>query len=251
MQKLAIASLVAISLLLASRPAEAGCGGPCPTWVNVLGFGLATGIVVGYAVGTGYFIYHDATDEQQSLDYLGTEAGVNAALGGLFGGITFEAAKNRRPVMTAAFGALTIVHGTLAVRGFAGVVERRGELYLSDEVWAGIGAIAASTHAILWASQIGKPHGRAFGIAEAAVNLPLAAGLGYLAYDRGRDHDMKPALALGAFAAISGALAFHGVRTAISPTLKPSLAVLGSDLMPTIVSVGTERAVGLGAAGTW
>ena len=83
------------------------------------------------------------------------------------------------------------------------------------------------------------------------MNAPIAAGLGYLALERGRDGKTGPTVLYGGLAAVSGALAIHGAYTAVAPRRSIKLEVLGADVAPTVVSDGREVAPGLGAAGTW
>jgi hypothetical protein len=259
MRKLVIALAATLLLALGSKPAEAHCRTDCPAWLDALGYTLAAGVVGGYATGTGYFIYHDATDERQSADYAAAELGINAALAALFTVGTADAIEHRKPGQAVAYGALTLTHGALASHGAWRAYQHRAEFRPDDRTLAATAGLAYATNTLLWALQVPGRHGRGYGIAEAAVNAPLAAGLGYLAVDRARGGDTRQAVLFGGMAAISGALALHGAYTAVfqergggEEPIDFGLDLgLGADLAPTVVTDGKEVAPGLGASGTW
>jgi hypothetical protein len=263
MRKLVLAAVVTLVLAHGSKPAAAHCRIDCPAWLDVMGYTLAAGLVGGYAYGTGYFIYRDATDARQTLEYGATEAGVNVALGALFAGGTVDAIRHRSAGQAAAFGALALTHGALAGHGLWRVYQQRGEIRLDRKVMERTAALGYATNTLMWGLQAYGDHGRDYGIAEAAVNAPLAAGLGYLAVERARGGETRQAALFGGAAAISGALVLHGVRTAISRKQRGGGepidfgldlglgAGLGADVAPTVVTDGKAVAPGLGATGTW
>jgi hypothetical protein len=259
MRKLALAALVA-TLLLASRskPAAAHCGQDCPLWLDAMGLTLAAGLVGGYAYGTGYMAYRDATGEEQTLSYGGTELAINAALGSLFVGGTVAAIKDGHPGQAAVTGALALTHAALAAHDAYRVYQLRGEIRPEPRTVAAFAGLGYATNALIWAVQAPGPHGRSWGVAEAAVNAPMAAGLAYLAVDRAQDGNTRRAMLFGGMAAVSGALALHGAWYAIAPKRKQSADLdfgldlgIGADLAPTAVTDGKEVAPGLGASGTW
>ena len=97
------ALLVVLALMLAGRPASAACRlGPCPPLVQALGYTFGAAIVGGYAYGTGYMIYRDFTDVDQSMSYGGTEMMINGVGVFLFGGVTVDAIANDHPGTAAA-----------------------------------------------------------------------------------------------------------------------------------------------------
>ncbi len=263
MRKLALAFAVALLLVtLRSKPAEAGCGGDCPPWIDALGAAFAAGVVGGYAYGTGQFIYRDLTEDRQSLEYAAAEIGFNTLMGALFTGATVDAIRRRSAGGAAAFGALALTHTVLVGHGAWRVYQHRGELRAGlraePATIARFAALGYATNTLAWALQIPGRHGRAYGIAEAAVNAPIAAGLGYLAAERARDGDTKYAALFGGMAAVSGALALHGAYTAVfqKPRITEDLDFgldlpIPADVAPTVVTDGKAVAPGLGASGTW
>jgi hypothetical protein len=260
MRKLAIALAVTVTVLLAvgSKPAEAHCHQDCPAWLDAIGYTLAAGIVGGYAYGTGYFIYRDATDDRQSLDYAAAELGFNTAFAALFTTATADAIEHRQPGRAAAYGALALTHGVLAGHGVWSAYQHRGELRPEPTTIARFAGLAYATNTVIWGLQLPGEHGRGYGIAEAAVNAPLAAGLGYLAVDRARGGDTRQAALFGGMAAISAGLALHGAYTAIFQRPRHEEPIdfgldlgLGADVAPTVVTDGKEVAPGIGASGTW
>lgn len=258
---LGIAAALTLAVTLPSKPAAAdrGCTRHCSPLFEAMAWSMAAGIVGGYAYGTGYFIYHDATDERQSADYAAAELGINAALAALFTVGTADAIEHRKPGQAVAYGALTLTHGALASHGAWRAYQHRAEFRPDDRTLAATAGLAYATNTLLWALQVPGRHGRGYGIAEAAVNAPLAAGLGYLAVDRARGGDTRQAVLFGGMAAISGALALHGAYTAVfqergggEEPIDFGLDLgLGADLAPTVVTDGKEVAPGLGASGTW
>jgi hypothetical protein len=252
MSKLAILAIV--GTLATARPARASsCHIDCPPWLDVIGWGLALGLVGGYAVGTATFAYHDAADREQSINYGGVELGVNGGLAMLFGAAAIEAGGNGDTSGVLWGGALALVHTGLAVHGATRVYEHRDQIRMPRQEAMALLGLAYGAHTLLWAGlDWDEEHGRAYGIAEAAVNAPIAAGLGYLAYERASNWHGGAALGYGTLSVVSGALVIHGLRTALHREQDTSdLDVLGTDIEPTMVSDGIEHAPGIGARRTW
>jgi hypothetical protein len=252
MRKIAIIT-VFLAGLCASRPAEA-CrnNNPCPLIIEVFAWSLAGAMVGGYAYGTGYFAYHDLTDETQSLKYGAGELAYNGAFGALFTYGAIKAAKEGDVGTAIVTGTLGLGHDALALHGAWRIkTEWKDPGHAPDSTRTWIAGIAYSANTLVWTAGLSGDHGRTYGIVEAAVNAPIAAGLGYLAIDRGRDGERGAALLYGGMAVVSGALTYHGLRTAISPRQAPALDLLGTDVMPTAVSDGREVAPGLAMSGTW
>jgi hypothetical protein len=248
---LATALVIAIFVVATPRAAHADCrGNPCPAWLDAMGYTLAAGIVAGYGYGTGTFIYRDMTQDAQSLDYGVTEASANTLLASVFAAGTIDAARNGSG-STVLWGTMTALHTTLAVHGIWRISQNAADIRVPTvpAVWIGGSVYGLTT--LYFVSEIPANHGRAFGVTEAAVNAPLAIGLGYLAVDRFQNDRGGPGLLYGGMAAVSGALAVHGIRTAVSPHKPPGLDLLGTDITPTVVDDGHEVAPGIGASGTW
>jgi hypothetical protein len=254
MRKAAVIPALVLALSLAfaggAKRAEACRGGPCPPWVSAVGYTFAAGLAGGYAYGVGYFVYHDVTDADQSMAYGGGEMIANGAAAGLFGGAAIDALAHDSPGTAAALLPFALMHGTLAVHGGWRLYVERDEFDPPYDAMLWLGGTAFTTNALIWTSQIGERHGRAFGIAEAAVNGPLAVGLGYRAYDRFASWHGGSGFVYAGMTAISAGLTIHGLRTAIAPA-PPKLDINNMDLTPTVVSDGISLAPGLGASGTW
>jgi hypothetical protein len=255
MRKLLVASAVVL-VVLAAKPAEACRGGrKCPPAVAALGWTIGIGLASAYAYGVGYNIYHDVTDADQSLDWGVGEFSANAVGAFLAGGGSIAALRDkdyRAAAMLAPFG---ILHTTLMMHGAWRIYDNRAELRIGPARWPAnsllwLGGTLYTTNTLIWASQLGAQHGRGYGIAEAAVNGPIAIGLGYLSYDRFSNWSGGAGLAYGGMAAISAALTIHGLRTAISPP-PPAIDDNAMDLYPTIVDDGKNLAPGLGLSTTW
>jgi len=241
---------VVLVLAFASKPANACRGGPCPPAVRALGYTVAAAATGGYAYGMGYLIYHDVTDVDQSLNYGVGEFTTNGLGVFIFGGGTVLALGDEDYKTAAVVAPLATLHTTLMIHGGWRIYRERDGFRAPQNAMLWLGGTAFATNALVWAAQHDERRGRTFGIAEAAVNGPLAIGLGYVAYDRFASWRGGAGFVYGGMAAISGALAIHGIRTAIAPD-PPRIDIDGLDLAPTIVSDGIERAPGLGAAGTW
>lgn len=253
MRKLAILAALALAVVI-PRPAQAACrGGPCPAWLDVLGYTFAIGIVGGYAYGTGTFIYRDMNEQADSLNYGITEVAANGLLAAGFGAATIASARDHDAGATVLLAGFTALHTTLTIHGIETVGRYRTELRapMYSLPWV-LGSVYGVNTAI-WVGQLGDEHGRGYGAGEFLVNAPLAAGLGYLAYDRFSTGRGGPGLIYGGLGVVSGALAIHGIKTLVSPRTAPKagLDLLGTDVMPTMVSDGIELAPGLGAAGTF
>jgi hypothetical protein len=242
-------AFVVVFVMVAHRPAHADCrGAPCPQWLNVIGYTFLAGVTVGYTAGTGYFVYSDLNDADQTRAYGVTELTANGLLASIFTVGTIDAVRSRSAGGIVAFGGLTALHTTLAVHGIWRTYRESGDLELPDGngvpqtplLWVGGSLYGLNT--LYWISQMPDRHGRAYGITEAAVNAPIAAGLGYLAYDRFATYRGGPGLVYGAGAAISTWLVVDGIRTAIAQ--RPSN---NFDLVPMFDGDST----GVSLAGTW
>jgi len=218
--------------------------------VQALGYTVGAVLAGGYAYGTGYLIYHDVTDPDQSLNYGVTEFTVNGLAVFVAGGGFGSAIAHEQYGTATALAPFAILHTTLMVHGGWRMYAERDGFRAPANAMAWLGGAAFTTNALIWTSQLGERHGRGFGIAEAAVNAPIAIGLGYRAYDRFESWHGGAGFLYGGMAAISAAFAIHGLRTAISPA-PPRIDVNGMDLTPTIVDDGKEVAPGLGLLGTW
>lgn len=252
MRKLAVVFALAFTLSM-SRPAGAACRmAPCPGWLDVVGYTFLAGIAGGYAYGTGTFLYRDVTDQPGSLNYGMAEVTVNGLLTTAFVVGTIDSVHNNEPGSTLILGSLAALHTTLTIHGATVVALNSGDFRapMVSVPWL-LGSVYG-VNAAIWTGQLGDEHGRGYGAAELFVNAPVAAGLGYLAYDRFSTRRGGPGLIYGGLGAISGALAIHGLKTWIAPhEHRKGLDLLGTDVMPTMVSDGIELAPGLGAAGSF
>jgi hypothetical protein len=252
MRKLVIV-LVFFAAVLASRPAEA-CrnGSRCPFILDAMAVGLGAAMIGGYAYGTGYYAYHDLTDETQTMKYGAGELAYNGAFGALLTYGVVNAAADGDVKTTLIVAPLALAHDAMAVHGAWRIKEEwKDPGHAPDNTREWIAGIAYGANTLVWTFGLGDDHGRTYGIVEAAVNAPVAAGLGYLAIDRIRDGERGMGLLFGGMAALSGAFTYHGITTAISPAGSKPLDLLGTDVMPTAVSDGREVAPGLGMSGTW
>jgi len=250
MRKIAILAALVLVLALAAKRADACRGRPCPPAVQALGYTLGAGLAAGYAYGTGYLIYHDATDDHQSLNYGVAELTTNGLALFIAGGGTVAAVADEQYGTAAVLAPFAALHTTLLIHGGWRIYRERDDFRAPANGLMWLGGTAFVTNALIWSSQLGERHGRGFGIAEAAVNGPLAIGLGMRAYDRFASWHGGAGFVYGGMAAISAGLAIHGLRTAISPA-PPLIDVNGMDLSPTVVDDGIELAPGLGMSGTW
>jgi hypothetical protein len=243
----------ALATMLFARRADA-CrdNRPCPIIVDVFAYTLAGAIVGGYAYGTGYYAVHDLTDDKQSMKYAAGEVAYNGLFGSLFTYGAVVSAKDGDVGEAVLFGSLGLAHDAMAVHGAWRIHEEwKDPGHAPDSLPQWIAGIGLTANTIVWTYGIGDDHGRAYGIVEAGVNAPIAAGLAYLAYDRARDRERGAALLYGGMAAISVGFTYHGLRTAISPDESPALDLLGTNVMPTAVSDGREVAPGLAMSGVF
>ena len=248
-----VAILVVVVGLSATRPAEA-CrnGARCPVIVDVFAYSLAAAMVGGYAYGTGYFAYHDLTDETQTIGYGGGELAYNGIFGTLFVAGAITEARDGKVVGPVIMGSLGIAHGVMAAHGAYRIkTEWKDPGHAPDNTREWIAGIAYTANTVVWTALLDDDNGRAHGIVEAAVNAPIAGGLAYLAVDRARDGSRGATLLYGGMAVLSGAFAYHGLKTAFWPDDKPGIDLLGTDVMPVAVSDGREVAPGLAMSGTW
>ncbi|HEY5926905.1 MAG TPA: hypothetical protein VIV11_34700 [Kofleriaceae bacterium] len=251
MRKLAVLAALALALVLASKPADACRGGsPCPPAVKALGYTVGAALAGGYAYGVGYLIYHDVTDADQTLNYGVMEMSINGLALFATGGGTLAALADREYRTAAVLAPFAALHTTLMVHGGWRVYRERDDFRAPANGLMWLGGTAFVTNALIWTSQLRERRGRGFGIAEAAVNGPLAIGLGFVAYDRFASWRGGAGFVYGGMAAISAGFTYHGLKTAISPA-PPKIDVNSMDLYPTAVSDGIEIAPGLGASGTW
>jgi hypothetical protein len=241
---------VVLVLIASSKPAEACRLGPCPPAVQALGYTLAAGLAGAYIYGVSYNVYHDVTDSDQTLGWGIGEFTANGLGVFIAGGGTISALRAESYGAAAVLAPFALLHTTLMVHGGWRAYNESDELRLPDNGLLWLGGTAYTANTLLWASQVSSRRGRAFGIAEAAVNGPIAIGLGYLAYDRFATWRGGAGFAYGGMAAISAAFTIHGLRTAISPP-RPVIDTNAMDLYPTVVDDGKELAPGLGLSGTW
>lgn len=252
MRKIALLAALFVTFAM-TRPAAACRGNArCPVIIDVFAGALAITMAGGYAYGTGYFAYHDLTDETQTIAYGGEELAYNALFGSLFTYGAVASARDGSVGGTLAFGTLGLAHDVMALHGAWRIREEwkdPGHAPAQARTW--IAGIAYGANTLVWTAGLAGDHGRTYGIVEAGVNGPIALGLGYLAFERAQDHERGATLLYGGMALVSGALAYHGIKTAISPPTSPGLDLLGSDLIPVAVSDGRQIAPGLAMSGTW
>jgi hypothetical protein len=255
MRKLAIVALAASVAVAMSRDAEASsCSHThCMPWVAPIAYALGAGVFGLYGYGIGYYAYHDLASGEQSMSYYGSELMLHGALGGLFAGMAVKGIREREPAALITGGVLGAVHLTLATNGMRGVVRHRDEIRIpSDTLVAWTIGTVYGVNALYWGAGWAGRHDRRYGLAEVAVNAPIVLGLGYLARHELQDRNTGPALLYGGMAALSGVYVAHGVRVAMSPTKgKKKLDLLGTDLMPIVVSDGIQLVPGLGTAGSF
>jgi hypothetical protein len=256
MRKLAtLVPLAALTLALGARPASAGrgdCGGICKLIAIPLGVGVGGAIVGGYTYGTGYFIVNDLKDEPHRTDYYGGELMLHGTLSALFIGVArdgYQSGETGTFVTTSAFATL---HLTLAAHGIAGLWKQRDEIRPSPTLvhWS-LGAVYGINTAV-WSSEWPGNHSRGYGVAEVAVNAPITIGLGLMARDRLHDdRGAGGAVLYSGMAALSALYVAQGIKTIVAPRGRNKLDLLGTDVMPTVVSDGLDLAPGLGTAGSF
>lgn len=255
MRQAAILVVTVATLGLAgARPAQArGCQTrTCELIVAPFAIALGAGVVGVYVGGTGYFVVNDLRDEPKVLAYYGTELVVHGSLSAAFLQPTISAARRGDAAGAAALGTFSALHLTLATNGLRGVWRERDDIGTPSSTvttWT-IGTIVG-LNTLAWAGSWPGRHGRRYGAAEVAVNAPLALGLGWLAADRFHDDRGRgAALLYTGMAGISALYVAHGVKTLVAPK-RQKLDLLGTDVMPTVVSDGRTLAPGLGAAGSF
>jgi hypothetical protein len=258
MRKLAtLVPLAALALTAATvRPASArrgDCGAVCTLIAVPIAAGLAVGIVGGYAYGTGYYIVNDLEDEPHHASYYGTELFLHGSLATLFVGAARDELRAGRTGSAIGTGAFAALHVTLAMHGASGIWKERDEIQTPSATllhW-GLGT-AYGINTLGWASAWPGDHGRGYGIAEVAVNAPITVGLGMMARERLHDdRGAGGAVLYSGMAAISAIYVAHGIKTLVVPRRRNKLDLLGTDVLPTVVSDGRDLAPGLGAAGSF
>jgi hypothetical protein len=248
MRRIAIlVALTVVAVVGTSKPAQA-----CPDadWIpDWVVYPIAAGMVGGYAYGTGYFLQQDLTTDRRDRDYVVGDLAFNGVMGTIFGMATVDAISSGKPGTAVPLAAVTLLHTGLVVH--AAMRVEVGDLHFGSTaaVW-GIGSVYAIETLGFVANTDGH-HGRAYGVVEASVQAPIAAGFGYLAYNQMQHDNPGTALLFGGMAAVSGALAVHGVKTAIAPYVEPKFDFLGTDVMPTVVDDGHDMGPGLAASRTW
>lgn len=242
-----MSKLVVVAVLFAATQRANACPDAdlIPDWV-AYGFGAA--VVGGYAYGTGYFIDGDLTSSHFDNDYAVGELTFNGLAASLWGLGAYDAISRGSGSAIPVTG-MALLHGALAVHALAHI--EMGSPHITNETALWTGATVYALETIGFVEGTDGNHGRGYGIFEAAVQAPISAGLAYLAVDRWNHASAGEAMLFGGMAAVSGALAIHGIATAISPYDPPGLDLLGTDVMPTLVDDGKEVGPGLGATGTW
>jgi hypothetical protein len=255
MRKLAILVLAASAAIAMPRRAEASsCSHTqCLPGLEPIAYAMGAGIVGLYGYGIGYYAYHDVTGGEQSMFYDGSELMLHGALGGVFAGMAVEGMRKRKPGVAIGASVFAAVHLTLATNGARGLYRRRDELRMpSDTLLTWTAGTVYGINTLYWASAWPGPHARGRGIAEVAVNAPIALGLGYLAHQRFSDRDAPAGMLYTGMTAVSTLYVAHGLRVAIAPTKgRKKLDLLGTELMPTVVSDGVNMGPGLGTGGSF
>jgi len=237
MKATALALAVFLAIGLVSPRADA-----CDDFAIIakpLGYTLGIAAVGSYVGGVGYFGWHDLANDNLSNDYLGGDIAFNGLFAALWGAGFVDAVREGSGAAVPLAG-LTVLHGAMLVHGIEHVkldfhnFDGTAATWTAGTLW-GVQALA-------FAAEGGERHERSFGIAEIAVNAPLAAGAAYLAVESMHDNRGDRALLLTGVAAVSAALTIHGGYTLLHP-YRPA----GLDFLPT----ATGDSVGLSAAGTF
>jgi hypothetical protein len=251
MRKIAILA-VFVAGVLAARPAQAcRSGNPCPLIIEVAAYGLGAAMLGAYGYGTGYYAYHDLTDDTQSVRYAVGEVAFNGLAGSVATIGMVKSIQAGDVKTTLVLTPFALAHDAMALHGLWSLQKNyKDPGHAPDDTLEWIAGIAYGANTLVWTAGLANNHGRTYGIVEAAVNAPLAGGLAYLAIDRARDGERAQTLVFGGLALVSGGLAYHGIKTAIAPTT-PGIDLLGTDVMPIAVSDGREVAPGLAMSGTW
>jgi hypothetical protein len=239
--------LIAIAALLFATQRADAC--PDADWIpDEVGYAFGLGLAGGYVGGTAYFAAHDLADDRDDRDYVTGDLAFNGVFTALWGAATVGAIEDRSGYAVPLAG-LTLMHGAMLVHGIEHTHPDFHNFDGTAAEWT-IGALYAG-EALVFATQTDDPHERGYGIAETAINAPLAAGAAYLAYRAANDGNGARAMIFTGMAGISGALAVHGIKTIIAPYHPAALDLLGTDIMPTVVDDGRELGPGLGATGTF
>ncbi len=250
MRKHAILAALTLSLATA-RPADASrCGPDCLPWLTPIAIGVGAGIFGAYVYGTGAYIVGDLDGTEKSTNYYGSELILHGSLGFVFAGATVDAVRAGHARAALVTGSFAAMHLTLATNGLRGLARNRGEFHPDDTVVTWTVGTITGINALGWASGMSERHGRNYGLAEIAINLPFVAGYAYLAKDRFENHRGGPGLVYAGLAAVSTIYVAHGVKTALFPYRAPKLDVLGTDFSPTVLAdTRGELSPGVATAG--
>lgn len=234
--------LLVLAVLLASQRADA-----CPDadWIPdevAEGFGLA--LLGGYGYGTYYFASHDLANDRADQEYVGGDIAFNGLFTAIWATGTVASIEDHS-AWALPFAGLTLAHGAMLVHGIEHANVDWSRYNGTAVLWTAGSAYALQ--ALVFLDADGDHHERGYGIAETAVNAPLAVGAAYLAYRAHENDDGGHALLYTAVAGVSGALAVHGIATIAHPYHAAGL----DSLTPTIVDDGHDMGVGLGAGGAF
>jgi hypothetical protein len=219
-------AVLVLATLLATGQRAHACDDFAPI-AKPMGVALGLGMAGGYLYGTGYYASHDLANDRTGNDYLAGDLAFNGLAATLWGAGTIAELEDGSGYALPLAG-MTALHGAMVVHSIE-------NLHLDLHNFNGTAAIwtAGSVYALqvlLFTEGAGERHGRGWSVAEAAINAPLAVGAAYAAY---RVDNPGEKLVFTGAAAVSGALALHGIKTAAFPT------PVGSD------------GIGLGTAGTF
>jgi hypothetical protein len=238
---------IAIAVLLAAGERADAC--PDAAWIpDEVGYAFGLAVAGGYAGGIAYFGDHDLANDRNDQDYVTGDIAFNGLFTALWGTATVDAIEDHSGYAVPLAG-LTLLHGAMLAHGLDHAHFDFRSLNGTAAEWT-IGALYAG-QALVFIGQADDHNDRGYGITEAAINAPLAAGAAYLAYRAGGPGNGARAMLFTGIAGVSGALAVHGIATAISPYHAAALDLLGTDVAPTIVDDGREMGPGLGAGGTF
>ena len=229
--------VVVLAVLLASPRADA-----CDDFALItkpLGYAMGVAVVGGYAGGLGYFGWHDLADDDRGSDYLTGDIAFNGVFAALWGTAFVDAARDGSG-WAVPLGGMAAVHAAMLVHGIENThfdfhtFDRTAATWTVGTLW-GVEALA-------FAAGDSDRHETGYGVAELAINAPIAAGAAYLAYASMHDNRGDRAMLLTGVAGVSAALALHGGYTMLHP-YRPA----GLDFLPT----ATGDSVGVSAAGTF
>jgi hypothetical protein len=231
-------ALVVVLAMLVVTPRADACDDFAPI-VKPLGYTLGLAMAGGYVAGVGYFGWHDLANDRADNDYLGGDIAFNGLFTAIWGTATVEAARDHSGWALPLAG-LTAMHGAMLVHGLDHVSWDFHNFDGTAATWT-LGSLWG-LQALVFASADGDRQDRGYGVAELAVNAPLAAGSAYLAFQSMHDNRGDRAMLMTGVAAVSTALAIHGGYTALHPYHSAGL-----DFLPT----ATSDSVGLSAARTF